>query len=691
MVTSRDSLGGLVAREGAQRVHLDRMSTGEAHRLITELLGDRCGTEPEATEQLIERCARLPLALRLAAERIREHPHDLAALVAELADEQARLDLLDSGDDPDTSVRAVFYSSCRGLAPEAARLFRLFGVHPGRDIDVYGLTALTGGGDLRTTRRLLDTLKRANLVDETADRRYVLHDLLATYAAELANTTDTPAERTAALARLLDYYLRTTAQAVRFIAPNEINEVGPPVTAAPDLSTYDSALRWLDAERANLVRAAEAAAQDLPARTTSLARVLSWYFDVGMYLDEAKQLQGKALDTAREHGDLVAEGIALRTFGLVHLCAHRLSEAEQCFEESLALHEKAGAPIYQATTLNHLGALCGFAGRAEDGIRHLSRSAGLFLEHDQRLMAQWPLTTLGQLHLRQAQPERALPHLQRAFAIADGHDYPPGRFKTSYALAGAYRDIGRYRDALDCAHRALDIARCSRFPVLEVQTMYRLGTIHLRLGDYESALQHHRQALAAARDFSGTQLEAMALNGLAETHAAAGAPAEVIRQHHLDALASATNLGARYEQARAHAGLGDVHERQGEHDKATQHWQQALTTYHDLRAPKPRSFRKRSQTPEGERVLPETRPDAAWWSDQPSRIGGRQRTRRAPRPQTGTVGRCTLAWLDTVASDSRTTTAPPTEPRHRVGVSDLRPDHPPWTDRAGCQNAVRWA
>ncbi|WP_158891636.1 AfsR/SARP family transcriptional regulator [Amycolatopsis anabasis] len=594
VVTSRDSLAGLVAREGAHRVTLDRMTAGEARNLLDELLGDRCDTEPEATAQLIEHCVRLPLALRIAAERVRERPHHVAHLVAELADEQARLDLLDSGDDPDASVRAVFSASYRHLEPEAARLFRLFGVHPGHDLDAYALTALAGGDNPRTTRRLLDKLARAHLIDETADHRYVQHDLLATYAAELTETIDPPAERATAFARLLDYYLHTASRAVQFIAPDELElrelelpgVVGSPVTAAPNLSTYGTALRWLDVERANLIRAAEAAAaRDLPAYTTGLSRVLSWYLDVGLYLDEAQQLHTKALDIAREQDDPVAEGIALRALGLVHLCAHRFAEAEQSFEESLALHERAGTRVFQATTLNHLGALCGFAGRVEEGIRHLRRSADLFREFGHRLMAQRPLTTLGQLHLRQAQPEAALSCLRQAATIATEHDYPPGQFLTSYALAGAYRDTGRYSDALDCAHRALALARSSHFSVHEGITLYRLGTIHLRLGDYDQAQQHHRQALAIARTFSSTQLEAMALNGAAETHAAAGAVAEATRCY-LDAMTAATNRGARYEQARAHAGLGDIHQRQGEHDKAIEHWKHALTTYHDLRAPK---------------------------------------------------------------------------------------------------------
>ncbi|MGC7101001.1 BTAD domain-containing putative transcriptional regulator [Amycolatopsis lurida] len=595
VVTSRDSLRGLVAREGAERVRLDRLPRSEAHRLLTELLGDRGDTDSEATAQLLERCARLPLALRIAAERIREHPGHLAAFVAELADEQARLDVLDSGDDPDASVRAVFFSSYHGLDPEAARLFRLFGVHPGHTIDAHALSALAGA-DPRTTRRLLDTLTRANLVDETTDRRYLLHDLLATYAAELTGSTDSPAERTAALSRLLDYYRHTAARAVRFVMPSELESAdtaGSRVVATPELPTYEAAIRWLDDERANLVLAAEAAARDLPGHTTALARVLSGYLDLGVHLDEVRRLQTISRDIAREHGDLVAEGVALRSFGLIHLYAHRFSEAQRHLEESLALHKKAGALVFQATTLNHLGTLCGFAGRVEEGIRYLHRSAELFGELGQRLMAQRPLTSLGQLYLRQAEHENALRYLHQAFTITMEHDYPPGQFQTSYGLAGVYRDLGRYPEALDCAQRALDIAHRSLFSVHEVAALYRLGTIHLRLNDPEKAERYLHQALAIARNLANTQLLAMTLNGLAETHAAAGASPELVRRYHLDALAAATDVGDRYDQARALAGLGDLHQRQGENTEAVEHWRRALDAYQDLRSPKTSELREK--------------------------------------------------------------------------------------------------
>lgn len=394
VVTSRESLAGLAAREGAQRIDLDRMSSGEAHRLLEERLGDRCHTDPGATTQLIERCAHLPLALRIAAERIRERPRrQIADLVAELADERARLDLLDSGGDPHASVRAVFSSSYHHLEPETARLFRLLGLHPGHDIEGHALTALTGSDDLRATRRWLDALARANLVDETTDHRYQLHDLLWTYAAELIET-DTATERQAALARLFDYYLLTASRAASFIAPHELElpaQSASQITAVPTLSTYEAALQWLDVERTNLVRAVESAAGcDLPSYTTDLARAIFAYLDLGWYLDDAEQLHSTVLAAARDRGDPVAEGIALRGLGMVRFRLDRFAEAARYFEDSLALHEGAGEPVLQALTLNALGVLCGFTGRADDAVRHLRRSADLYREFGHRLPAQRP-------------------------------------------------------------------------------------------------------------------------------------------------------------------------------------------------------------------------------------------------------------------------------------------------------------
>ena len=152
LVTSRDALPGLVARDGAARLELDLLPLPDAIGLLRRLIGPRAKADPGATEELARRCCRLPLALRVAAERAAARPADsLAELLAEL-DEQRQLDVLDAGGDSATAVRAVFSWSCRHLDAAAGRAFRLIGLHPGPDVDRYGLAALTGSTAVQAGR-----------------------------------------------------------------------------------------------------------------------------------------------------------------------------------------------------------------------------------------------------------------------------------------------------------------------------------------------------------------------------------------------------------------------------------------------------------------------------------------------------------------------------------------------------------
>lgn len=170
VVTSRDDLAGLAARDGAHRIGLDVLPLPDALALLENLLGpgrERAG--------LAQRCGRLPLALRVAA----------------LTDRAGEgLDWLETGD-PRTDVRTVFSWSYRVLVerePEAAALFRSLGRHRGQDFELATVGAL-GHTTFNRARRLLSTLLRANLVQESSGR-YRLPHLLRAYAAELAAHPD---------------------------------------------------------------------------------------------------------------------------------------------------------------------------------------------------------------------------------------------------------------------------------------------------------------------------------------------------------------------------------------------------------------------------------------------------------------------------------------------------------------------
>src|SRR5439155_2741643 len=132
VVTSRDALPGLVARDGARRIDLARLPARDALGLLSRLVGARVAGEPEAAARLVAACARLPLALRVAAELAVSRPASpLADLVAELGDEQDRLDRLAAGTDERTAVASVLSWSYHRLPTAAATLFRRLGQHPG--------------------------------------------------------------------------------------------------------------------------------------------------------------------------------------------------------------------------------------------------------------------------------------------------------------------------------------------------------------------------------------------------------------------------------------------------------------------------------------------------------------------------------------------------------------------------------
>jgi len=165
--------------------------------------------------------------------------------------------LLDAGGDPRGAVASVFSWSYRHLPADAARMFRLLGLHPGPDFDRYAAAALTGTS-LGQAGRLLAVLVRAHLIAPAGPGRYGMHDLLRAYAAGLAASHDKDETRRAALTGLFDYYLASCAAAMDFLAPAErhYRPGSPPAAAAaavPEFPDLAAARTWLDDELVTLV------------------------------------------------------------------------------------------------------------------------------------------------------------------------------------------------------------------------------------------------------------------------------------------------------------------------------------------------------------------------------------------------------------------------------------------------------
>jgi hypothetical protein len=270
---------------------------------------------------LVEHCARLPLALRIAAELVGDRPGtSLAELVSQFGSGHPPLDLLEAGDDARTSIRAVFSWSCSQLPCDAAQALRLLGLHPGADLQAGALAALTGTATVAEAQHTLGVLTRANLVRQNSPGRYGMHELLRAYAGELAVATDAGPYRRMALTRLLEHYLLTAAQAMDLLFPArhwhrpDLATGYPLATSLPDVVAARS---WLDAERANLVAlTVHAGRQGWPQHAIGLAQTVSHYLDSGCHFAEALAVHDSALAAARLCGDRAAEMIAAEQLGI---------------------------------------------------------------------------------------------------------------------------------------------------------------------------------------------------------------------------------------------------------------------------------------------------------------------------------------------------------------------------------------
>jgi hypothetical protein len=209
LVTSRDQLLPLIISNGAEALPVSLLSDGDSVDLLRRRLGhDRVSADPAAVEEIITRCARLPLALAIVAAHAQVRPEmELASLVRHLNGGVSILHRLDGGD-LGTDLRAVFAASVRVLSDEAARLFRLSALAAGRELSVAAMASLTARSPAQVGGSLTE-LVRANLIVDVAPGRYSLHDLLREYARELVRDGETHEDRVAAARRLRDHDLRT--------------------------------------------------------------------------------------------------------------------------------------------------------------------------------------------------------------------------------------------------------------------------------------------------------------------------------------------------------------------------------------------------------------------------------------------------------------------------------------------------
>ncbi|WP_052590045.1 AfsR/SARP family transcriptional regulator [Luteipulveratus mongoliensis] len=512
IVTSRNRLSGLAALEAAVQLHLDQLSPDDSNALLNRAMTTAdASTDDQALAELADLCGHLPLALVLAAVRVAIEPQrGLAGITADLRDERHRLAVFETDDDAAMTVRAVFASTYQALSDDAARMFRLLGLHPGLRISIEAASALA---DVPTPvgRRLLGRLASTHLV-EPRDHQYGMHDLLRTYAAETCEQIDAKADREAAVDRLYNHYLATAATAMDAAVPHE-RRYRPSMDGAPgglDFATADAAFEWLDSELQNLIAIARSADESgRPELVIRLALTLYRYVHMRDHLADGQTLHTLARAAAGRLSDRGTDAVLALHLGTFSELVGDEKDAVEHFRAAREGFAGTGDRWGEGLACYRLSWNMSLIGDYDNALELGERALSLGLAIEDEILQAYALNTLGGvLHLL-GRDEEAEDYCRRALQLRRQMDDPAGEADTLSNLAMVCGHLGRLEEAKDLYRRALALTRTTGFRSGEATALLHLAELDRRAGAHRAAIEQTVLALAIYDELGTPEADAV--------------------------------------------------------------------------------------------------------------------------------------------------------------------------------------
>ncbi|HEY9329725.1 MAG TPA: tetratricopeptide repeat protein [Streptomyces sp.] len=501
VVTSRRMLTGL---ESVHRLPLGELSPADAAAFLTTLVGqERADTDPTALAEVAQRCARLPLALRVAGNWLATRTGwTVRRLADRLALEERRLDALSAGD---LRLSAAFELSYRQLTPTAARLFRLLSLVDGPDTSAAGAAQLTGQ-HLFDAEDTLEELVETGLLGTDRDR-YRLHDLLRLYARSRLHAEE-PAEAVeAARSALHRWLLETTVMAGRWYEPDH---GAPPPTwqGTVDLSTAEHARTWLQAEGANWLAALRTAAGEGDhAAVVEVAEALHWFSDQWIFWGYWPEIFRTAVDSARALGDPLVEATQLNYHAWALLiCEGRPRDSVARSAQALSAAQRAEDLPQQGWAHYYSAWALGLLGDHAAATVHNRETARLFeIVGDLHGTLQAMSNTAQNLSLG-GRNEESITEILHTLAFLDqvGDRIEPhiAAFTRSTLQMNngmAHTALGNWSEAADHLRTAADLWRDSGNHGMQSRTLVRLGDALLAAGHHDEARTAFTQAVSLGR------------------------------------------------------------------------------------------------------------------------------------------------------------------------------------------------
>ena len=537
LVTSREVLG--IA--GEQVLALPPLPASDAKMLFMQraesarrgFLGN--GTDDQAIESLVALLDGSPLAVELAAARVRlMSPRTLVSRMSErftlLASMGGRLDR-------QATLRATFDWSWELLAAhEKAALAQLSVFEGGFTLRaaeaVLDLSAFDGAvSALDAVQSLVDK----SFLTSAADRLW-LSSSVRDYAAEHLRTpgrypgSGVEAVRAAQAAHASHYATLSELEATgqggveldNLIAACR-SAVGrhDAAVAVAALENAWAALRLRGPFRFGIelvgpVRALCAADAASMARVERIAGAS--LMAMGR-VAEARARFEDALDAARRSGDRRTEGRILNELGALHADEGRIEEARFHQAAAWSLARELGDLAFEYEVRKCLGTLEEHLGRLDDASTHYHATLHLARQLGSRRLEGGALGNIGLLLASRGDMEGARAHLESALSIARQVGDRRWEGNTLSNLGMLHFMQGRSTEATDPLEAALTLARQLGHRRLECYGYGNLGMVHEDLGRRAEALEHYEKAVTLARELGDRRVEGQFLSYLGMLHA----------------------------------------------------------------------------------------------------------------------------------------------------------------------------
>ncbi|WP_433269360.1 tetratricopeptide repeat protein [Actinosynnema sp. CS-041913] len=541
IITSRTRPFALPVHDDAHVIHVPPLSATESESLLRDVIGaDRADDDPAAVNELAGRSNGHPLALKIVAQHVALRPEIAVADLVEDFKGPEGLGILGSSDDSDdenATLSAAFSWSYRELPADAARMFRLLGLHFTTEFGPEAASALLGE-PVSTTTSHLSTLTKANLLQYGAMRRFRLHDLLHGYAVDLVRYENSLGAGKTALTRLLNHYLATATAACQRLNP-DLSPV-PPLEGLPAVDPFaadQEALDWFTRERANLVAAVpRAVSHGFPEHAWRLAANVHEIFDRLGYYEDLLTCQRAALKAAMVLRDREAQAGTLADTGTVHFRLRQYDEAAQAFEQSLAIARELnltemaaidvnnlanvhlergeilravgllhnaldsarslGVPSLEAATLGQLGLAHRRMERDDSALEFYTSALAIWKRIGNLRGQGTTLTKIGSLLHEHGENEEALGRLEAALAVSQASGDRSRTIEALVAKAETHYDLGQFEETINCAERAIELCADAGTAKDHARALHMIGHALVAVDDFAAAERNWIEAVA---------------------------------------------------------------------------------------------------------------------------------------------------------------------------------------------------